>query len=266
MCRLLGYVTRSPRALEEAVGAATLKQFTALSSLHSDGWGTAWCSRGELHRVSAPGRADSDFRYAELTSQAVGTAGLVHLRWATDGLAVSEDNTHPFADDSMAVAHNGYISPVGEVEALLAPEARAQLRGSTDSERYFRLITQYRSAPASNDVEAVRRAVAQLLRRFPAASLNALILTRQHFMAVHASSAATAPLEDLAKRFAGRLHQVPRDHVDAYFQMRYRVEPSAVLVASSGIGGAHWTDLAQNTLLIIDTASLAARQERLLPA
>ena len=37
-------------------------------------------------------------------------AQLVHLRWATEGLAVFA-NTHPFSHDGITLAHNGSISP-----------------------------------------------------------------------------------------------------------------------------------------------------------
>ena len=48
--------------------------------------------------------------FAELAERTPTVAQLVHLRWATEGLAVFA-NTHPFSQDGITLAHNGSISP-----------------------------------------------------------------------------------------------------------------------------------------------------------
>ena len=42
MCRLLGYCSRERASLADLMGGQAFSEFTALSSLHSDGWGMAW--------------------------------------------------------------------------------------------------------------------------------------------------------------------------------------------------------------------------------
>src|SRR5919199_979050 len=50
---------------------------------------------------------------------------------------VELSKTHPFTDGRMAFAHNGAIRPASALDALVAPELRADREGTTDSERYF---------------------------------------------------------------------------------------------------------------------------------
>jgi predicted glutamine amidotransferase len=42
MCRLLGYCARGAVPLTRLLGDEEFRDFTALSALHSDGWGMAW--------------------------------------------------------------------------------------------------------------------------------------------------------------------------------------------------------------------------------
>ena len=68
---------------------------------------------------------------------------------------------------------------------------------------------------------AVARAMSTLRGRFPHASLNALILTEHTFIAVHASATSAAAVEDML--VSGIEHEdLPLDHIDRYFLMRWR--------------------------------------------
>ena len=116
MCRLLGYAARSPEPIAVSLGREAFDEFTSLSRLHADGWGMAWHGEGGdddvIHSERSPDSAADDTAYARLSQTALAASGLVHLRWATDGLDVDERNTHPFVDGDMALAHNGSISPI----------------------------------------------------------------------------------------------------------------------------------------------------------
>ena len=82
------------------------------------------------------------------------------------------------------------------LDSLLSPAARASLHGTTDSERYLALIRQ--ELHTGPDLPtAVGRAISTLRGSFPHASLNALILTENTFIAVHASATSAAPVEDM---------------------------------------------------------------------
>ncbi len=263
MCRLLGFAARSPVAVRDALGAQDFETFTELTRLHGDGWGIAWDGPEGMTRVVAPRAALSDPDYQRLSRRALGTAGLVHLRWATDGLAIATENTHPFVDGDLAFAHNGSIAPIPELEAMLSDAGRRALRGSTDSERYFQLVREH-IGRAGSSVEGVHSAVTEMLARFRSASMNAMLLTGDELIVVHASSTATPPLDDLQHLYPG-LVGAPPDHATAYFQLRYRSDQDAVLVASSGVPAERWTDLPANSLLVVSRHDLSVRTVDLAP-
>jgi predicted glutamine amidotransferase len=263
VCRLLGYVCDRPTSAVDVLGATAFQTFTSLSAVHGDGWGMAWREpAGETTRAAtSPMAAADDPTYFRLADTALGAAGLVHLRWATDGLVVDPVNTHPFTDGDHALAHNGSISPIGELESLLSPRSRARLRGDTDSERYFRLVLQC-IEDAGDERTGLVAAVGMLAARFPEASLNALFLTSTHLYAVHVNSQAATPLDDL-RELVGSDDAIPHGHATAYFDMAYKASPDAVQVISSGLPDEGWAPVPGDSILAVD---LATREIDVLPA
>jgi predicted glutamine amidotransferase len=257
LCRLLGYVSDRPASPLEGLGATEFQTFTALSAVHGDGWGMAWREpqEGRTGAATSPLSAADDPAYFELAGRALGYAGLVHLRWATDGLVVDARNTHPFTDGPYALAHNGSISPIDKMECLLSEQSLGRLNGDTDSERYFRLVLQY--IEEDRDERAgLARAVGTLHEHFPEVSLNALFLTATHLYAVHVNSRAATPLDDLRGLF-GSDDAMPHGHATAYFDMAYRTSPTAVHVISSGLPDEGWLPIPSDRILAIDLGTRA---------
>lgn len=256
MCRLLGYVARTPTSVVDVLGPEDFDAFTHLTAVHGDGWGMAWHAADDqsVRTASAADSALDDPAYAELASQPLGRAGIVHLRWATPGLRVTPQNTHPFLDEGFAFAHNGHIAPIDRLEGLLTPSSRERLRGDTDSERYFRFVLQCIAERGS--VEAgVGEALGVLVREFPDASLNALMLTPTQLLGVHVNSRAPAPVEGLLELFDSE-EKIPLRHTDEYFAMDFRITPDAVHVISSGIDPDGWTPVPENTAAVVDLDTL----------
>jgi predicted glutamine amidotransferase len=255
MCRLLGVVSASPISVVDAVGGAVLEDFLALTKVHGDGWGVAAIDHvGDDPRacVSA-GNALDDTGFAAATGDWRSVASLVHLRWATSGLAVQPQNSHPFLAEGLAFAHNGSIKPMPPLEALLEPEVVASLRGTTDSERYFGLIRQHRRE-APNLAEAVRRAVAQLRQLYPDASLNALLLGEDQLIVVHAHAHSQLLDEDIEEISAAEL---PAEHLEDYFALRVaRPTPDTLVVGSTGFGDLAWEPLAPECVTSIAMSDL----------
>lgn len=261
MCRLLGYVADSPTAVADVLGEDGFDRFTALTAVHGDGWGMAWQAEDHTIRsVAVPDSASADPAYDEHARRQLGRAGLVHLRWATAGLPVSPENTHPFVDEhrvagSVAFAHNGHIAPIARLEAMLDETARERLRGETDSERYFRFVLQ--CVDEAGDVEVgVGRALGLLVHEFPASSLNALMLTPRQMFAVHINSAAASPQRALRALFDSE-DEIPARHTTEYFAMDYRMLPDTVHVISSGLDEEGWTPVPPDTAAVVDLATRA---------
>jgi predicted glutamine amidotransferase len=242
MCRLLGVVAAAPVSVADAVGAATVKDFVALTKIHGDGWGIAdvqAAGRPPEVEVSADSALD-DPGFAAATEDRRAAASIVHLRWATSGLAVEPQNSHPFLADGIAMAHNGSIKPMGPLDELLEPEFAASLHGTTDSERYFAVIRQHRRA-APGLAEAVRAAVAQLRALYPEASLNALLLGEDQLIAVHAHARSRLPAEDVDEITAADL---PAEHLEDYFALRWaRPDDRTLVIGSTGFGDLDWQPL-----------------------
>lgn len=263
MCRLLGYVAHQPLSVIDLLGPVDFEAFTALTAVHGDGWGMAWRDpeNDTLRSVTSAASALRDPDYARLTHERLGRAGMVHLRWATPGLRVTPENTHPFVEGGYAFAHNGHIFPIDRLERLLTPATRASLGGSTDSERYFRFVLQC-IAERGGDEDGLLWAIDVLTREFPEASLNALLLTPTHMFGVHINSRASTPLEGLRKLFASD-DEVPHRHTDEYFAMDFRITRDAVHVISSGIDPEGWTPVPENTAASVDLSTLEVRRLRI---
>lgn len=257
MCRLLGYVADQPVSVVDVLGEDGFERFTALTAVHGDGWGMAWQAEdGSVRSVAVPGSASADPAYEGLARKQLGRAGLVHLRWATSGLGITATNTHPFTDDdgptgAVAFAHNGHIAPIPRLEGLLTAASLERLEGDTDSERYFRFVLQ--CAEEEGDLDAgLVRALDVLVREFPTASLNALMLAPDRMFAVHINSAAAAPQRALLELF-DRAEEIPTGHsAEAYFAMDFRTLPDAVHVISSGLDEEGWTPVPADTAAVVD--------------
>lgn len=259
VCRLLGYVASKPVSVVHLLGRDKFDEFTALTAVHGDGWGMAWRHAGDRslrHETSAVS-ATSDPKYARMAGEQLGSAGMVHLRWATPGLPVTRDNTHPFVQEGYAFAHNGHIFPVQDLEGLLEPAFKAALVGTTDSERYFRYVMQCITA-CGDDEQGLRAALDVMVHAFPDASLNALLLTPTHMFAVHVNSRAATPLRGLRGLFASDA-DIPHRHLNEYFAMDFRLTSDAVIVVSSGIDPQGWTPVPEHTAASVD---LVTRQVR----
>ncbi len=237
MCRLLGSVSRVPITLDEVLGDER-GAFLELAVKHGDGWGQAWSPDGGGLKVrKAPDSARVSSAFAALAAGEPARAALTHLRWATLGLEVSADNTHPFTDGTMAFGHNGSISPPEALDVLIDPGPAARRRGDTDSERFFLALLS--RLAGGDEAQAMVSTVADILAGPASAhSLNCMLLTPQALYAVCCYD--------------------PSAEEDAdYYPLLYRVSADAVVVTSTG-----WTDsggwhvLGNGQMLVVDRATL----------
>lgn len=265
MCRLLAYATAVDATLADAVEPSTVTAFRELSCLHGDGWGMAWADGGSagprVWRSTTSAADDPEFEAAATTVAA--RAGFLHLRWATTGLAVRPDNTHPFVGDGWAFAHNGFVSGADAIERLLSDRNRRALRGSTDSERYFRLVLQC-AERTGEIVEGLQMAAGTIRELCGAVSLNAMLLSADRLLAVHGLSGAAAPIEDMLEVFP-TVDQLPLDHHGSYFQLSYRAVGNTLTVTSTGTPRDGWSAQPPDSVLEVDLGSVRWRSHPLLP-
>jgi predicted glutamine amidotransferase len=252
VCRLLGYCSKDQASLADLLGDQGLGDFTALSALHRDGWGMAWYDGPEPVVRKSAGRADSEPEFDKLAWQPLSDLGLLHLRWATPGLAVSDRNSHPFRYGPYALAHNGAIHPQERLGELLPPQWERQLSGTTDSERYFLHLMWRLAERDGNMVAAIADTTADIERRYAPNSLNAILLAPDKLYAVSWHDPAKVPDQQLRQRGYGDRP----DEIAAYFDLAYRATAGAVVVASSGWSMPDWTPVPRGHVLVTDRATL----------
>ena len=107
--------------------------------------------------------------------QVSSTTIISHIRHATTGPKVVE-NCHPFTMDGRIFAHNGVLGGLDRLEARLG-EDLALVKGQTDSERWFALITR-EIRKAGGDVRAGIAAAARwVAAELPVCSINFVLAT-----------------------------------------------------------------------------------------
>ncbi|MEP7026664.1 MAG: class II glutamine amidotransferase [Actinomycetota bacterium] len=253
MCRLLGYCAREAVSLAQLIGDEGLSGFTALSAVHNDGWGMAWYEGTEPQVHTSLDCAAGAPAYTKLAEQPLGDLGLVHFRWATPGLAITEANSHPFRYGPYLMAHNGAIHPQHRLPEMLPPEWEQRLGGTTDSERYFLGIMSRLPSHDGDVVAAIAAMASDIERKFAPGSLNALLLSPDKLYAINWHNQAKVPDADLLRR---RGHEPRPGELESYFDLAYRVTGDAVVVASSGWPQPGWAVLPNHHVLVCDRGTL----------
>lgn len=269
MCRLLAYAAPRETTVSEVIGAQNAGAFQRMTTLHNDGWGTAWLAAGpgeatpelESLRVSTPGQHDPLLESA-ITADA-STARLVHLRLATDSHKRTKVNTHPFLKEGFAFAHNGTIIPVEIFSELLRDESYDDIEGSTDSELYFAFIRQEVREAGGTVADGVVSALQQLRATFPIASLNAVVLTEQELIVVHANSTAYVN-EATFRSYGVDPERLPLGHREHYYKLAMRQAADGTTVFSStGIDLAGWSRVPDDTITRVDLETLELTQSKI---
>ncbi|WIG97854.1 class II glutamine amidotransferase [Myxococcus sp. SDU36] len=170
MCRLFGFRSAIPAAVHPSL--VTEKNSLLIQSReHKDGWGIAAYGAEPAPVVAhgvGPAHCDPDFE--RVSSRVSSHTVVAHVRLASVG-AVELRNAHPFLHGRWAFVHNGTVKEFAQhraaVEALICPSLRANIQGTTDSERCFYLFLTRLAARHPIDrqvpVEAVARALAETM-------------------------------------------------------------------------------------------------------
>jgi glutamine amidotransferase len=100
---------------------------------------------------------------------------LAHIRHAT-AEPPSLENTHPFEQHGRLFAHNGVLAELDRLRARLGEHAEL-LRGSTDSELYFTLVTKRIEEHGGDVAAGIAAAANELADDQPLYSLNMVLTT-----------------------------------------------------------------------------------------
>jgi predicted glutamine amidotransferase len=245
MCRLLAYASKSPITLTDLFGEDELAEFVELSKTHCDGWGLAYAEEQGVGTIRVPEPAHSSPEFVGVSQEHRSDLAIVHVRWATDDLAINLLNTHPFTDGRLAFAHNGAIRPAQALDALIAPDMRGELSGTTDSERYFLAVAD--RARRMDAADALAEATTEIASSgIDFTSLNAMLVTDTELIAVNRYRPGS---------------ERERGEGPDYYRLKYRVTPDAVVVTSSGWGSG-WQTLGNGEMLVVQRGTLDTHVRR----
>jgi len=171
MCRLFGMSSGSEPARATFWLLQAPDSLVEQSRREPDGTGLGWFDESARPHVSKqPIAAYDDARFGREAREVSSRTFVAHVRFASTGELIMR-NTHPFEQHGRLFAHNGVIEDLGALEAHLGAD-RVLVKGDTDSERMFALITR-ETAAADGDVAAgIEAACRWIARNLPVYAIN----------------------------------------------------------------------------------------------
>ncbi|MFD5470628.1 class II glutamine amidotransferase [Streptomyces sp. NPDC127105] len=255
MCRLFG-LSSAPRRTR-----ATFWLLDAPDSLSRqshrdpDGTGLGYFAADGTPRVDkAPIAAYRDRGFAEEARQVESTTFLAHVRFASTG-SLEARNTHPFEQEGRLFAHNGVIEGLDALDDHLG-EDRSLVRGDTDSERFFALVTRETREHGGDVTAGITRAARWIAGHLPVYALNLILVTPDQLWALRYPD--THELYVLQRAAGGRHGTRHLDHSGSNGRMRVHSEAlaahPAVVVASERMDdNPDWRLLEAGELLHVDS-------------
>jgi predicted glutamine amidotransferase len=209
--------------------------------------------------------AFQDAAFAREATEVHSRTFVAHVRYASTG-GLSERNTHPFEQDGRLFAHNGVIEGLDQLEAELG-DAMSLVKGDTDSERFFALIT--RETRRTGDVgEGIVAAARWVAEHLPVFAINLVLISAQELWALrYPESHDLLVLERAAGGPDGSTHLA---HSSPHGRIRVHsgdlAEQRAVVIATERMDDdPAWTALESGDLLHVD-ADLGVTRRRVLDA
>jgi glutamine amidotransferase len=177
---------------------------------------------------------------------------VAHVRYASTG-GLTPENTHPFEQAGRLFAHNGVIEDLDRLDAELG-DARELVKGETDSERYFALIT--KEIERTGDVQdGIERAANWIADNLPVFALNFVLISPSELWAFRYPD--THPLYVLERAAGGPSGHRHLEHASARGSIRVRsgdmAACRAVVVATEPMDeDPGWRNLGSGDLIHVD--------------
>jgi len=176
MCRLFGMSAGSEPANATFWLLDAPDSLAAQSRREPDGTGLGWFDPdGTPHISKQPIAAFEDEEFARRAREIRSRTFVAHVRFATTG-AHNLLNTHPFEQHGRLFAHNGVVRDLPALEAHLGDDM-ALVKGDTDSERYFALITREIDARGGDVAAGIEAACVWVAANLEIVSINFVLAT-----------------------------------------------------------------------------------------
>lgn len=255
MCRLFGMSGGQARVTATFWLLDAPDSLTRQSHRDPDGTGLGTYDADDRPVVDKqPISAFSDREFARAARTTQSRTFVAHIRFATTG-AHTAVNTHPFEQRGRLFAHNGVVHDLPRLEAELGDD-RALVRGDTDSERVFALITS-RTAASGGDLRAgVVSAVTWIAEYLPVYALNLVLTTPRELFALRYPD--VHELHVLPRAPGGHRGGQPLHHESSHgtrVHSEHAAQHPVVVVASETMDDdPGWRALASGELLHVDPA------------
>ncbi|CAK7283451.1 class II glutamine amidotransferase [Streptomyces sp. RM1] len=251
MCRLFG-LTSSPRRTHATFWLLEAPDsLSAQSHREPDGTGLGYFTADgapEVHK--APIAAYADRSFAEEAREVESATFLAHIRYASTG-GLDVRNTHPFEQRGRLFAHNGVIEGLDLLDRHLGAD-RSLVRGDTDSERFFALVTRETEAHGGDVSAGLVAAARWVAGNLPLFALNVILVTPGELWALRYPD--THELYVLERPAGGHHGARHLDHTGRHGRLRVHSEalagsPSVVVASERMDENPHWRLLAPGELL-----------------
>src|ERR1700733_2558661 len=174
MCRLFGMSAGAEPASATFWLLDAPDSLSAQSHREPDGTGLGWFDAdGTAHVSKQAHAAYSDRRFAREAREVRSSTFIAHVRFASTG-ALELRNTHPFRQQGRLFAHNGVIEDLPVLDAHLGADRRL-VKGDTDSERLFALITREIAARDGDVGAGIEVACGWVAANLPVFAINLLL-------------------------------------------------------------------------------------------
>lgn len=176
MCRLFG-LSAAPHRVRASFWLLDAPDSLAQQSHREpDGTGLGTFAEDGTPLVEKqPLAAYEDAEFAQEAKHRYSATFVAHIRFATTGELLPQ-NTHPFAQAGRVFAHNGVVEDLPKLEAELGTDL-SLVRGDTDSERVFALVTREIGRNGGDVTAGITAAARWLADNVPIYALNILLTT-----------------------------------------------------------------------------------------
>jgi predicted glutamine amidotransferase len=184
MCRLFAMSAGRERARATFWLLQAPDSLSVQSRREPDGTGLGWFDeQGRPHVRRQALAAYEDRRFAQEAQEVESRTFVAHVRFASTG-ALDVRNTHPFEQRGRLLAHNGVIEDLPKLDERLGSAGRALVKGETDSERLFALITQEIDARQGDVGAGVEAACTWVATNLPVLAINIVLATAEGLWAL----------------------------------------------------------------------------------
>ncbi|HYZ54321.1 MAG TPA: class II glutamine amidotransferase [Streptosporangiaceae bacterium] len=184
MCRLFGL--HAGAAVDAEFWLIDAPDSLSAQSRHNpDGAGIGVFGADGKPTVSKqPIAAWQDTEFAAMARRLRGTTFVAHVRYASTG-EHTVANTHPFLEDGRLFAHNGVVQGLADLDRRLSELDAADLvRGETDSERVFALITAETRRHGGDLARGITAAIGWISDQLPVYAVNLVLATATELWAL----------------------------------------------------------------------------------